>query len=59
MKGKHLVIGLVLFVILVIGLIYLLMMNTINDIKDEMEKEEAVAIVVDHDEFLDFHAGRF
>lgn len=47
MKGKHLVIGLVLFVIIVIGLIYFLMMDTINDIKEEMDEEEAVAIVVD------------
>lgn len=47
MKGKHLVIGLVLFVIIVIGFIYFLMMDTINDIKEEMDEEEAVAIVVD------------
>ena len=35
MKGKSLVIGIVLFVILVVGAIYFAMMSTINNIKEE------------------------
>ena len=35
MKGKTLVIGIVLFVILVVGAIYFAMMSTINNIKEE------------------------
>lgn len=35
MKGKTLVIGLIIFVIIVVGAIYFLMMSTINNIKEE------------------------
>ena len=35
MKGKALVIGIVLFVVLVVGSIYFAMMATINNIKEE------------------------
>lgn len=35
MKGKALVIGIVLFVVLVVGSIYFAMMATINNIKED------------------------
>lgn len=43
MKGKHLVIGLVIFVLVIVGLIYYFMMGTINNIKEEQEVEESIS----------------
>lgn len=44
MKGKTMVIGVVLFVLIVVGAIYFSMMATINKIKEE-GTEEAHAVV--------------
>lgn len=46
MKGKTLVIGIVLFVLLVIGAIYFAMMSTINKIKEENDLVETSSIVI-------------
>ncbi|AOV06591.1 hypothetical protein [Sporosarcina ureilytica] len=45
MKGRTLVIGIVLFVIIVVGLIYFLMMSTINQIKEEKNAETSMAVI--------------
>ncbi len=45
MKGRTLVIGILVFVLLVVGIIIFAMMSTINGIKEEMEKEEVSATV--------------
>ncbi|MDS9472088.1 hypothetical protein [Sporosarcina pasteurii] len=45
MKGRTLVIGIVLFVIIVVGLIYFMMMSTINQIKEEKNEETSMAVI--------------
>lgn len=45
MKGRTLVIGMLVFILLVVGAIIFAMMSTINGIKEEMENEEAAIIL--------------
>lgn len=52
MKGKTLVIGIITFVLLVVGFIYLAMMSTINKIKEENDSEEASIVSIEDDEPL-------
>lgn len=55
MKGRTLVIGILVFVLLVVGVITFAMLSTINGIKEEMEKEEVSATVwIEQDESLTF-----
>lgn len=55
MKGRTLVIGIILFVLLVVGAITLAMMSTINGIKEDLEKEEGAAMLfVEKEEFPTF-----
>ncbi len=46
MKGKTLVIGIIVFVLLVVGGIYLAMMSTINEIKEENDLAKASVIMI-------------
>lgn len=50
MKGRTLVIGIVLFVLIVVGFIYLAMMSTINKIKEENDRIDTSAIIIEHNE---------
>lgn len=47
MKGKTLVIGIIIFVVVVIGVIYFAMMSTINKIKEENDLAEASIVSVE------------
>lgn len=50
MKGKTLVIGIIIFVLVVVGVIYFAMMSTINKIKEENDLEEAAIVSIKHEE---------
>lgn len=50
MKGKTLVISIVLFVLIVVGAIYFAMMSTINKIKKENDMVQATVLFVAQDE---------
>lgn len=52
MKGKKMVIGLLIFVILVIVAIYFSMMSTINNIKEEQEIESETSIMIYQEKML-------
>lgn len=47
MKGKTLVIGIILFVILVVAAVYFSMMSTINKIKEENKEETTLSVIVE------------
>lgn len=46
MKGRTLVIGIVLFVLIVVGLVSFAMMHTINKIKEENNEEASMAVIL-------------
>lgn len=50
MKGKTMVIGIVLFVIIVVGAIYFAMMSTINKIKEENNMTLSAYVLVEENE---------
>lgn len=50
MKGRTLVIGMLIFILLVVGVIIFAMMSTINGIKEDMENEEAAMMFVENEE---------
>lgn len=50
MKGKTLVIGIIIFVLVVVGFIYFAMMSTINKIKEENDLEESAIISIEDEE---------
>lgn len=52
MKGKTLVIGIILFVLIVVGFIYIAMMSTINNIKEENELEEVSVVSIEDEDSL-------
>lgn len=54
MKGKTLVIGILLFVLIVVGGIYFFMMSTINKIKEENDLANAPVLVVMQDDIHPF-----
>lgn len=51
MKGRTLVIGIILSVVVIVGLIYFLMMSTINKIKEE-NNEVTSMMQVEEDVYL-------
>lgn len=56
MKGRTLVIGIILFVVIVVGLIYFLMMSTINQIKEENNTETTMSVIQIEDNWQQLYA---
>ena len=47
MKGKHLVIGIVLFVIVIVAAIYFSVMATFNNDRNGMEQDETIIEIIE------------
>lgn len=54
MKGKTMVIGIIVFVLLVVGAVSWAMLSTINKIKEENEMNEEAVMLIEQDEISSF-----